>query len=1783
MKKFLQLIRPFCETRNIVAICLAFFLCAGSLWAQTDYSTTYTSGVELSTAGGTSASTCSIIIEGETYPGIKAGTSSVAGAVKITVPENTKYLHIHVAGWNGKSVTMSVSSAGYSSEIALTSNSGIANNTPFTFNGDASTSDYYKVITFPEALSEETEFTFTATTGNRFVIWGVNAEEEGTTPSNNPSISAENVELDYDAASGEIEYSINNPTTDGVLTASTNLEWITDVAVISDASIVTFNTSVNTNAAQRQGTVTLTYTYGDDQTVTKNVTVVQAGNPNVVDNISDITATGTYTVQGTIVAKSQRGFVVGDGTGYVYYYNQSYTQGDYNIGDNVKLSGSVVVYGGVYEFNNTTTVTPAETSNYVAEDPTVLTGAEMDARVASTTPADLSRYVQYQGVLSINGTHYNITDIDGASTAIGSISYPLDTDFASLDGHTVIVEGYYVGISTSTYYNTMLGSITEVVSDDPSISADNVELDYDAATGEIEYTLNNPTTDGELTASSEDEWISDVEVFEDASVVTFTTTVNELTTPREGTVTLTYTYGDNQTVTKNVTVTQAGNPNVVDNISDITAAGTYIVQGTIVAKSQRGFIVGDGTGYVYYYNQNYTQEDYNIGDNVKLSGSVVVYGGVYEFNNTTTVTPAETSNYVAEDPTVLTGAEMDARVASTTPPALSTYVQYQGTLSVNGTHYNITGIDGASTAIGSISYPLDTEFASLDGHTVIVEGYYVGISTGTYYNTMLGSITEVISTDPSITVELTSIEATAEATTGSIGVTYNNMETIDAEIVWYEEDGETETEYDWITAEIEDNYGVYYAIEANEGEARTAYFKVFANDTYSELITVTQEGYVAPTVATLPFEFNGGKADIEDVDGLTQEGLGSDYAISQNPTTQLKFDGTGDWLELHFDGEPGKLSFDIKGNGFSGGTFTVQTSEDGVTYTELASYIELGGVQTVEFYTLGTDVRYIKWIYTEKASGNVGLGNIILIQPNTDPVITLEPVEVVVPAEGTTGTLTMTYLNMGEDPFFMVQFFAEDGETFDSYDWISADVNAEMNVSYSVEANDGEARTAYLKVYGLTDESEEAYSNLVTITQAAAPQQYVLTVGEFENLEIVTYVDNIDELALEGAGTITVNENATIYLRVNANEGYALGSLVVDGQSVLSQLDESGLYTFTMPAHDVTVSATAVELVPGDWVLTSLADLTENDVFVIVESKGDVSNAMTNDNGASLAPAAVPVIVVDNTLSGEPAVNIQWNLSGNTTDGYTFYPNGTTESWLYCNNSNNGVRVGTGDNSLFSVSAEGYLYNDGTGRYIGVYNNQDWRCYTTIHANIADETFAFYKKVTSPTECTTIVLNEENPVWSTDFEAEGAAAYTGDLYTGATPRCWSVPVEYFSASADNIGEGIDTLPQIYHSFNTTPGGHYSLRIHFRSLVAMPELDESVDLGKVRMSMYVRQSYWRYKLQIGIITDMDNPEESFVPVALVNNPDKNKTYFECGFSSVKDLVGAGRYIAFKNIGSSENDPYCVNYLDDIVLAYVSDEACQMPLSYEENFEDYTDLPGATGYEPDCWEVITEDVALESTTKPQIYNAFNTTEGGNYSLRMRNRCVYAMPKFTEEADGQDLTMTLNVRQPNALYRLQVGLVDEAGEFTPVKTIRANANMEEYTVNFTNFNVANRIAFRNTLVPGTGMATDYFDYSYNYLDDILVEATSAKMADMSGEMSEDVNAILDNIEVYPNPTTGDLYIEAVDVQKVECYNQMGQLVRVYDNVLNRIALDNLTEGVYMLRITVPQGVTVRKVVKK
>ena len=115
---------------------------------------------------------------------------------------------------------------------------------------------------------------------------------------------------------------------------------------------------------------------------------------------------------------------------------------------------------------------------------------------------------------------------------------------------------------------------------------------------------------------------------------------------------------------------------------------------------------------------------------------------------------------------------------------------------------------------------------------------------------------------------------------------------------------------------------------------------------------------------------------------------------------------------------------------------------------------------------------------------------------------------------------------------------------------------------------------------------------------------------------------------------------------------------------------------------------------------------------------------MSNNKGTSSAPAAVSVNFEDDI-----ADNLKWNIVKDG-DNYTIHPNGNTKMWLYCTNANNGVRVGTNANKVFTMDTTGYLKNTATSRYLGVYNKQDWRCYSSTTVNIGGQSFKFYVQKT---------------------------------------------------------------------------------------------------------------------------------------------------------------------------------------------------------------------------------------------------------------------------------------------------------------------------------------------------------------------------------------------------------------------------------------------------------------------
>ena len=465
-------------------------------------------------------------------------------------------------------------------------------------------------------------------------------------------------------------------------------------------------------------------------------------------------------------------------------------------------------------------------------------------------------------------------------------------------GYTAVVTGNLTKYG-STYefaQGCTLVSLTPPAT--PYITADDVEIAYDATFGEIGYTINNPVAGGHLEQpTTEADWL-DFGNIED-NIINFTCEAND-GTQRVAQVVLTYLYGT-ESVSKEITVTQAGNPDAVDHIEDITAAGTYTIQGTIVAKSTRGFVLGDGTGYIYYYKGS--EPTQSVGDIVRIVGEVSAPTNykVFQYTSSATISSATSSEYVPTEPVPTSGADMDGTVGGD-GVYQTDYVQYVGTLSVSGTYYNITNIEGATTAQGSISYPTNTDFTSLNGKQVTVTGYYVGVSSNKYFNTMLGSIEEVVG-EPSITLAQYTYDINADGGNNELPVTYTNMPADpQAEVVFYDATGTTATTYGWITATINTNNNIDGSIAVNEGEARSAYFKVKGidadnNAVYSDLVTINQAAAAAgPSIVFTTTSIDiiaGGENRTMSFD---YEGLGTSPTFSVNFYTATGEPTTYDWI-----------------------------------------------------------------------------------------------------------------------------------------------------------------------------------------------------------------------------------------------------------------------------------------------------------------------------------------------------------------------------------------------------------------------------------------------------------------------------------------------------------------------------------------------------------------------------------------------------------------------------------------------------------------------------------------------------------------------------------------------------------------------------------------------------------------------------------------------------------------------------------------------------------------------
>lgn len=140
----------------------------------------------------------------------------------------------------------------------------------------------------------------------------------------------------------------------------------------------------------------------------------------------------------------------------------------------------------------------------------------------------------------------------------------------------------------------------------------------------------------------------------------------------------------------------------------------------------------------------------------------------------------------------------------------------------------------------------------------------------------------------------------------------------------------------------------------------------------------------AYTALSLPASWTAKEGrDAYTADKGCQWSLGTDYSSSG---TYLKFNEEDCYLTIKLADAPEQLSYSIKSNSFSGGTFKVQQSPDSVTFTNVAVYTSISDGS--KNHTLAHNTRYIRFIYTYKKTGNVGLGTIAITKCTTTRTVT---------------------------------------------------------------------------------------------------------------------------------------------------------------------------------------------------------------------------------------------------------------------------------------------------------------------------------------------------------------------------------------------------------------------------------------------------------------------------------------------------------------------------------------------------------------------------------------------------------------------------------------------------------------------------------------------------------------------------------------------------------------------------------------------------------------------------
>ena len=225
-----------------------------------------------------------------------------------------------------------------------------------------------------------------------------------------------------------------------------------------------------------------------------------------------------------------------------------------------------------------------------------------------------------------------------------------------------------------------------------------------------------------------------------------------------------------------------------------------------------------------------------------------------------------------------------------------------------------------------------------------------------------------------------------------------------------------------------------------------------------------------------------------------------------------------------------------------------------------------------------------------------------------------------------------------------------DGETFTDLQTLS--ISGSQNTELTLETNKTFAVTSrYVRLYftkgsnvGVGPISIAKYADIVL-------NDYTLTIDDPANATITaTYGEEV----LTNGEDADVTEGTEVSVVVTPAEGYVFESIAIAGEGeeqTITPSESNGVYTFTMPAYDVTISATVTEYVAPVLANYTLAtSITSGKRYVIASgTNGDVqvmAEQKSNNRGAVNATITDGILAVSE--------DCEFVIAGDA-DGYTIY------------------------------------------------------------------------------------------------------------------------------------------------------------------------------------------------------------------------------------------------------------------------------------------------------------------------------------------------------------------------------------------------------------------------------------------------------------------------------------------------------------------------------------------------